>query len=495
MNGSRGITCLTLCIALLASCRLPEEEPVTPATVVALGDSMTMGIQDAGLTPQGYLHCYPYLVAKQMGQAAGFAQPRATDPGIGVPPYERPLWLDNGRVEAEYLATGITQTALMQLVVGRLVAASLFYEAPYNNLGVNGARLDDLNSATGYATSRSGENFFYDIVLRNLDAPLPDFGGTTAVQQAIMLEPEYITLWIGNNDILGYVLGGGEDETLITSSDDFRTYLVEIIGDLLDPDSGVPGAQIVLANIPQYLPYAYALDDVFVESVGDVPVIFDPKTLQPIDFGGSTGYVPLLLDPTETGTVTHLLLTAAGAYIEEGLGIDPAALDSDQETQLAALGVTIPTSALPLTKDLLMTDVEEALALSTITDLATGFNAIIDDVAADYGIPVVDINTWMKPGGGSPPASDPVAGWDDCLDFVLVSQDDTIFSLDGVHASDYGHAFIANEFIHTMNAEFGLSIPLLNPEAYKGQYSGKAITAPSLKAIRGIQQMYAPVKR
>ncbi len=217
MDATRRLLCVFLAAALLAGCQIAQEKPATPSTIVSLGDSMTMGIQDAGLVAENQYNCYPYLLAKQMGQARGFQQPLVNEPGIGVPPYERPLWLEDGMVEAQYLDPGITQQQLMMLIMGRL--RNLFWPEPYNNLGVNGARLDDLNHATGYATSSGGENFFYDIVLRNLDAPLPDFGDTTAVEQAIMLDPEYITLWIGNNDILGYVLGGGEKPELITHTD------------------------------------------------------------------------------------------------------------------------------------------------------------------------------------------------------------------------------------------------------------------------------------
>jgi hypothetical protein len=44
----------------------PEEEPKT-LRVVALGDSMTNGIQDAGLLRDFQLNSYSYLIAKQMG--------------------------------------------------------------------------------------------------------------------------------------------------------------------------------------------------------------------------------------------------------------------------------------------------------------------------------------------------------------------------------------------------------------------------------------------
>jgi hypothetical protein len=145
--------------------------------------------------------------------------------------------------------------------------------------------------------------------------------------------------------------------------------------------------------------------------------------------------------------------------------------------------VTIP-SGCALTKELVFTDQEESKTISTIA----AFNLIIAQVAAVYGLPLIDVNTWMQPGGGPPLPND------SCLEFALVSQNNTIFSLDGIHPNNYGHALIANEFIGTMNASFGLNIPPLNAASYAGQYSGKALVVPTLKAIRRLEEMYAPAK-
>jgi lysophospholipase L1-like esterase len=472
--------------ALFGGCSLFQNEPSGPSTIAALGDSITMGIQDAGLVVDHQNNCYPYLVAKQMGQVRGFRQPLVDQPGIGVPPYAQPLELQEGFVTAVPIPVPLDDPAK---VVDWFMREKLrlllnpIYTNPYNNLGVNGARMDDLNVATGYGSSYSKSNFFYDIVLRNLemeDLPLPHFSDTptTAVQQAILLDPEYILLWIGNNDILGYVLTGGEEPERINPSDKFEEQLREIIDDL---QQGVPTAKIVLANIPEYLPFGYALDEVFVDGV---PRLFYPKTLKPIDFDDESAedYVPLYIEAEDGGTVKHILLTGAAGYIEEGLGIPPGLEQSKKNVLMAEGVIKVPDVAVPLTKDLVFTNEEESLSLSTIA----AFNSIIQTVAEDYGLPVVDVNRWMQPGGGPPLPND------SCLGFALVAQDNTIFSLDGIHPSNYGHALIANEFIATMNAEFGLHIPKLNPENYKGQYSGKALVVPSLKAIRRLEEMYAP---
>ena len=98
MNKGSRIAAVLLPVALLGGCSLFQNKPFVASTIVALGDSITMGIQDAGLVESYQLNCYPYLVAKQMGQARGFRQPLVGEPGIGVPPYAQPLALHEGFV-------------------------------------------------------------------------------------------------------------------------------------------------------------------------------------------------------------------------------------------------------------------------------------------------------------------------------------------------------------------------------------------------------------
>jgi lysophospholipase L1-like esterase len=445
---------------------------------------MTMGIQDAGLITSRQLNCYPYLVAQQMGQADGFQQPLVASPGIGVPPYERPLDILQGRIISFYLTEGISEIDLLSMVFSRL--GNAFYPDPYNNLAVNGARLHDLRYSTGYDhTFHNDPNYFFDITLRNREfSVVPNFDGRTMIQEAALLEPKYILLWIGNNDALGYVLGGGEDLSKLLDPGAFKVEYQNVLNDL---KADTPDAKIVIATIPEYLPFGYALNSVFVSGSAK---LFDPKTLQPIDFG-SGEYIDLYIESENEGDIEHLLLTGAAAYIELGAGI-PASLSQDQKETLADhFGITVDKLPVPpapgwITKDLVFTDTEEQATLNAIH----AFNEKIWQLAAeaDPDLPVVDANAFMKP--GNPPYS-----WDDtAYQFALVSQDFTAFSLDGVHVNNYGHALIANAFIAKMNSEFGLSIPTLDPEDYRGQYHGKQLQSSSLQAIRGLREMYLPRK-
>jgi hypothetical protein len=43
--------------------------------MVALGNSLTAGVQSAGIVEDFQMNSYPFLVAQQMGQAGNFEQP------------------------------------------------------------------------------------------------------------------------------------------------------------------------------------------------------------------------------------------------------------------------------------------------------------------------------------------------------------------------------------------------------------------------------------
>jgi hypothetical protein len=160
----------------------------------------------------------------------------------------------------------------------------------------------------------------------------------------------------------------------------------------------------------------------------------------------------------------------------------PGSLTESQKAKLTALDVPVPATpgdAIPLTKDLVFTDTEEQATLNAIQAFNTKIWLLAAEAEPD--LPVVDANSFMQPGGG----------WDAAAyQFALLSQDDTAYSLDGIHPNNYGHALITNEFIDTMNLAFGLSITKLDPESYRGQYSGKQIRAPALKSIRRLREMY-----
>jgi lysophospholipase L1-like esterase len=124
---------------------------------------------------------------------------------------------------------------------------------------------------------------------------------------------------------------------------------------------------------------------------------------------------------------------------------------------------TVPTAfliaqgVLPPFVVLLPNFVLNAAEIATIEARIDAFNGIIDDAAGAYGYPVVDIHTLFADAAAVPPV---IAGHTLTRSFL-----GGLFSLDGVHPSNIGHALVANAFIEAINARYGTSIaPFSNAE-------------------------------
>jgi hypothetical protein len=156
---------------------------------------------------------------------------------------------------------------------------------------------------------------------------------------------------------------------------------------------------------------------------------------------------------------------------------------------MIAHGLPVPAgSGTPLTGDLTMTASEETTARSVIDS----YNAILASLGVEFGVPVVDIvHSWW--GNNTLETPVPFGGYSGA--YALQDQDTTTFSLDGVHPNNLGQALTANAFIRVLNDQWGLGIPLLNPDNFKGQYSGKSILQKSLKAVERVRDMLPLKKR
>jgi len=440
--------------------------------MVAIGNSLTAGFQSAGLVEEYQLTSYPYQIAKQMGVADDFQQPLIADPGISSTPGVGVLDFNPATGAIEPRGTYTNPMALLR---------NALLPRPYDNLGVPGADLNDaLNTVNG-----SGGNPFFDLILRN-----PNFGNTTMWQQAKLLKPTMVLLWIGNNDVLGAALDGG-DSTQITNPQDFQNMFVELLTDL----AGIrPAGQlaIIMANIPNVtdIPYVNILDNFIYKSIpalginDPVPVVFD-ASFQPVLFDSTIGlYLPLLTAETD---IKHVLLPFLSEYQSSGLGVpDSAALRgmglSAQQARALVAGMVqagLNPSGVSIPGNLTLTEAE----VTKISGAVTGFNQIIGGIAQSQGIPLVDINALMNEINMT--GVDGYSG-----KFVFFDPANTAFSLDGIHASSGGYALVANRFIEKINQVLGSSIPAINTAQYKGQYTGMNPTTISLEAAKQAKAIF-----
>jgi len=369
---------------------------------VTVGDSLAAGFSSGALVETHQRHSVPALIAGQAA-VANFEQPLISEPGIPA------------------------ELELLSLVPTRIVAKpglgaplNLGLARPYNNLAVPGATsIDALNTV-------SGGGILSGLILRGLG---------TQVQQAVASRPTTITLWIGNNDVLGAAISGRAiDGVTMTPTDVFRVVYAAIVVELSQS-----GAFIVAANLPDVTSIP------FVTTIP--PVVTDPVTGRPVEINGNT--VPLL---GEQGT---LLLSpdakvtlAASSLLAQGIGI-PVELGGRARIEgLRCIGC-LPDEAY-------LTPSEVAF----IQDHVRVNNQSIEAICSAAGIPVVDINSLLNQAattglniGGVTFTSDFLSGG--------------LFGYDGVHPSQLGYAVAANEFVRVINQNGG-SLEEINLRPFMG---------------------------
>lgn len=373
-------------LALLAAV-LPASAQVDTGSAnfgnyVAVGDSLTAAFMSGGLVRTAQENSYPALLYRQAtGRTSGFEQPLVTPPGI-------PALLE---------LRSLAPLAIAQ-AGGTGQPANLNLPRPYNNLAVPGADVHDV-----LTTVSGGLN---DLILRGLG---------TQLQQAVALQPTFVTLWIGNNDALGAAVSGLVNDVTLTPLATFTNEYRQIVTAL-----SATGARMAIANIPNVTAIPY---------VNTVPtVVVNPQTNQPVLNNGQP--IPLIGPNGPLGAGDRVLLHAT-AELAMGRGLPPS------------LGGTGPLSDAA---------VLSASEIATINGRVAAFNQVIQAEASRVGAALVDINAFLNLAATR---GIQVGGMTFTPSFLTGG----IFSLDGVHPTPFGYAYIANLFIESINETFGGDIP------------------------------------
>ncbi|NUN08769.1 MAG: hypothetical protein HUU54_06295 [Ignavibacteriaceae bacterium] len=379
------------------------------SSFASIGNSITAGYQSGSLYNSAQMYAFGNLIAKQVG--ATYAYPNYSDPGTP------------GRIEiVNITATGlVTRT---NTTAG--TPTNTTYPKPYNNLGVPGALLYDVvnatssaNSAQALASGGLSTNPLFDLILR---------GQGSMYKQAQLQAAKVITLWIGNNDVLGYATSGGTSPAAPTSSLTFGG----LYSQMADSIASI-GAKVVVGNIPDVTTIP------FFTTVGGQLLLAGTTRVWGVGSNGDT----LLMSLTQnllTLKATAELYTATGAPSGKGFA-----------------------RSLPLSSSVIL-DSAEIMVAKNATD---AFNGYISTIASAKGWGLVDINAIFKTFEYNPPAGKTgvtIDGIKFSAQFVLGN----LFSLDGVHPSNQGHAIVANEFIKVINSKWSASIPLINVATIPG---------------------------
>ena len=456
---------------------------------VSLGNSLTAGYADGALYRSGQEDSYPNIMAEQFGFVGGgdFTQPLTSD-NLGG------LLLGGQQILGNRLVLSADEngnpfpTPLDGTPTTDVTTSAT---GPFNNMGVPGAKSYHLvtpgyGSVAGVANGTA--NPWY--------ARFATSESTTVLADAASLNPTFFSLWIGNNDILGYATSGGSGVDQ-TGNLDPSTYGGN---DITDPnvfaaaysaqvDALVAGgAKGVLLNIPDVtsIPYfttvpprSIPLDAATAGAVNAQFALYngalgqlvaggfispEEAAIRAINFVEGVNY-PIMTDVDLTD-VTAILIGA-------GLDSETAALlgqlrqvKSDDLVVLTASSIigTVPDPSnplgivgvsLPLPNSLVLSSTEQA----RVATAGAAYNAIIEGLAAANELGYGDMKSAL---------AEVAANGAFYNGGVLTSTYVTggAFSLDGVHPTPRGYAFTANTIIDVINTTYNASIPKVDIGTY-----------------------------
>lgn len=396
----------------LAACEGKDAHGVGPnggsafTKYIAVGTSISMGMQSAGVTATSQVEAWPALLARQAG--ATFQIPYLRTPGC-TPPLIAPLQL--GR-----LLSGASALAGDSTCSGTLGS----YTPPLNNLALSGA--------TAWAA--------LNLTPRLVTAPTSTFSaadrgryaavlGTTQSQVTAMLiaAPTIVSVELGANELLG---------------------------------AATSGLLIAATSYTQATPWTYVPATVFGPVYASIADSVKVSKARAILFT-----VPKVTNMVSMRAGSELAADRA-AFATFGIAV---AASCDGSANLVFTGSVVPalvaraqlTGALqtlscddvPGAADGVLTPADVA----TLNGAADQMNAQITALAKANGWAVVDMNTVLGTIVAARPAYS-VAAQLGCLNPY-----GQYISLDGVHPSLAGQQLLANAAAQAVNATYGFAIP------------------------------------
>lgn len=422
---------------------------------VAFGPSFTAGFSDGSVFLAAQENSFPKIIADMFTNAGGgnFTQPLVSDNYGG-------LAAGGVRISDPRLVFGGAGPVPLESVVGPVTVGTDIVlnnpTGPFNNLGIPGAKSFHF-IAPGYGNIANLPNANPYAVRVTGNTP-----NTTILELATAQNPSFFTAdLIGGNDVLGYATAGG-DETIdqITDPLTFEFAFNTIIDGLT-----ANGAKGVVSNIPYVssLPYFTA--------VGHDVVPLDQATAN-LANGGFAAYNGGLLFAQSNGlldaeevaqrTINFTASSNNAVVIEDENLTDLSAFNIPSYRQATAndlvvlpaasvIGTTVGGNpalingvSVPLADQWVLTPEEQIEVVMAVDS----YNSTITSVASSRGLAFVDVNALLEEAASTGIVFD---------DFIHTA--DLVFgglvSLDGIHLTSRGYAYMANAFLQAIDTTYG----------------------------------------
>ncbi|MDF1504202.1 SGNH/GDSL hydrolase family protein [Roseisolibacter sp. H3M3-2] len=414
----RSAAAVAAALALGACAKDPELRLTAPAAnlaapflerYVAIGNSITAGYQSGGINDSTQQRAFPVLLARAAG--VDFTYPALAKPGCPAPIAD---FLTGARV-----AASAGQTVAAAGCYGRQASAQ---GRPVDNVAVPGANsFDPVGTVQG-----SGASALTAFIL----------GGRTQVQAALERRPTFVSVWIGNNDVLSFALAG--TRAGVTDSAAFVANYQRMLSELL---AGAPGLKGVLIG---------------VVNVTNAPLAFPLSVINP----AATPSQPAFAYNAQAAAAVQQLLGRPIAFAPNcNTGAPQLAFTALSQIAAAANAVLPAGAPFPF----VCADIPGVVAKTPgvlseadrqfFVNRVRGWNAFLRAKADSIGFAFYDPNSRLdawRASGQVPPFPNLAARTAPFAPYV---------SNDGVHPSTAAHVVLAGDLAAVINQKYGSSLP------------------------------------
>ncbi|PLX14389.1 MAG: hypothetical protein C0598_01385 [Marinilabiliales bacterium] len=429
----------------------PKQEPtIDISSYVAMGNSLTAGYADGALYKSGQNYSYAKIISQQMAQAGGngiFKTPIInTEDGVYPSIEGSGLVLETKYVLSNTsMCDGSNKLLPVRAVENPdqgILMEELFKnissEGPFNNLGVPGILVSHM-----LTPGMGSVNPYYGRFAENSSTD-------KLLDEAQKVNPTVFSLWVGNNDVLGYASSGGLSS--ITSVELFKVSYQAVVSYLSSITEGG-----VIANIPDISSAAFFTTIKYNEVVLENQQEIDNLNAHYSD------YNQYMEDEGKNYRINF----------KEGMNamvIKDGTMDVNAEYQIRQMNedelalLSIPYDSLlcgdwgtykALGNNYILTT-DEIAETKSATET---FNNLISQSASQYDLALVDFNSFMKDVAENGVSSN---GVDFTTEFIYGN----IFSLDGIHLTPQANALVANKFIDALNEKYFTSIPMVDVSTF-----------------------------
>lgn len=435
---------------------------------VALGNSLTAGYADGALYRKGQEVAFAKLIAERMQMTGGWqprygempddpSNPLDADRGLGI------TRLPNGNVmisskfvlRAGRDCKGVGSIGPARLAPDVPQSQEPFFfrflgnkqldtaNAPLNLIGVPGMKAVEAGFV-GYGNPANSVGIFNPFFTRIARNPVT----SSALGDAAAARPTFFSLFLGNNDVLLYAVAGGADPlNPITPVPLFEQAIDGLVNVLTaNGAKGVIGTVPDIATTPHFTTIPYNGLTLDTTSAAQLNVGY----AIPIQLGlvkrFKVGNNPFVIEqPRTPSNPAGLRSATAKDYMVLSTPLD--------SVKCFGLGSMVPM------RNQYVLDSTEAAVVAIATN---AYNAKIRQVAAAKNLALADANALLRQ-----LKNEGVQRFDGATISSALATGNG-FSLDGLHLTPRGNAYLANCFINAINATYGSTLPTYSLSDFPG---------------------------